>query len=322
MIALISFFLLLLNSVSGTKLSVVRQDSQRYGTIERYENGKVTATSNVVPYTFKWPHVELTSNTKDKEVYVITFPDTVSGPVLYLLDSDLQVKFTWQNIPYSFFDLQFSNKQDTLFGIYVSSTYGRVISRFNVNKQNSSDIEVKQIFTLPYMWYVNASSYQQSTETYYALINYFPGTEGYTADQQLVILDVSNGGSESVGNTYLIKPSDKNPQAVTVQFLGYSAAAKELFFAGTFTNTSTAIIGTFDLSNGHVKDVIWKKSASAVGPLVVDDAAGVITVYTKDTTGTKWSLWSVSQKTGKERLVEQYEVNADLNVFAAASIGF
>lgn len=315
MIAALSVVLLFLHSVIGTKLNVVRQDGSSYGTIERYENGKVTATSNVKAYPFSWPLVEMTHNTKSQEVYIITYPDNAPGAVLYLLDSDLQLKFTWDSVAYSYFDLQYSSKQDSLFGIYVSSSYGRVFSRFDVNKSNSSDIAFTQLFTMPYMWYVNASTYQQSTDTYYALLNYFPGKEGYTSDQQLFVSTFSTG---SMYYTKIV-PSAEVKQPVAVQFLGYSEAAKELYFAGMYANSSTAIVGTLDL-NGQVKNVLWEKTASAVGPLVVDDASKVVTVYTEDTENKKWSLWSLSQKKLKESLVKEYKVNDHLKVFAAATI--
>lgn len=325
---LTTFFLFFLHFVSGSKVVTIRQDAQRFGAIEQYNDGKVVASSNVDAFQFYWPSIEMTSNTKDKEVYVVAFVDTSPNPILYLLNSTLQVQFQWDTIPYWFFDLQYSTSQNTLYGVYVASTFGRVISQFIVNKQNSSDIEVKEIFPAPYMWYINASTIDQSTNTYYALLNYFPGQPGYTPAQKLAVVQLTDP-TKPKSSVYDIKTSNENAQYITAQFIGFSVASNELFFAGFVTNESTAVVGTLDTLTGCVKKTFWTADASLVGPLVVDDSTQTLSVYTLNVSGKKWQLWSLNQKSSEGTiesvagtLVQEYEVNSDLRYFVAASIGF
>jgi hypothetical protein len=322
MFALFSFFLLVATvAVQGTVLNVVRQDSHRAGFIEKFDTSspdKVISSSNVGDFQFSWPLVQMTSNTKDKEVYIVTYPDTAPGAVLFHLDRDLQQINKWDNVSFSYFDLQYSNLQSTLYGIYVSSTYGRVLSNFTADAASNS-IAVDQLFTLPYMWYVNASSFHHPSCHYYALINYFPGHPESTLDQQLVVADFSKESSVSAPkvNVFPITQS----QGI-IQFIGYSDHYKHLFFAGMSADSRIAMVGKLNTLTGEVSDIIFKTPGFAVGPLVIDDANQSLTFYVRSDSAT-WQLWMLKANEDNTAIVEQLttEIN-DPDVFAASSIGF
>jgi hypothetical protein len=302
-------------TVQGTLLNVVRQDSQRAGYIEKYDSSApntVVAASDVESFQFSWPLIQMTSNTKDKETYIVTYPDSNPGAVLFHLDKNLQQIYTWDNISFSFFDLQYSNLQSTLYGIYVSSTYGRVLSNFTVNAK-SDTISVNQLFTLPYMWYVNASSFHHPSCRYYALINYFPGHPESTLDQQLVVADFSKDAS-------VVAPQ-VNVSLITgaqgiVQFIGFSDHYNQLFFAGMSSDSTTAMVGILNTRNGEVSKILFKTPGSAVGPLVVDDKNQSLTFYVKSANGS-WQLWML--KGTDANIIGEY---GGKDVFAASSIGF
>ena len=316
-----------LSLVSGTYLNVVRQDSSNKGWFEKYDTTHaqkaLEPASDVASFTFSWPLIQMTSNTKDHELYAVTYPSDAPGAVLFHLNKDLQLINKWDNVSFSYFDLQYSNTQETLYGIYVSSTYGRVLSNFTLDAE-AKTIAVDQLFTLPYMWYVNASSFDQTSNRYFALINYFPGHPESTLDQQLVLADFSQDSKvvEPKVSVSLITKS----QGI-LQFIAYSFTAKELFYAGMASNQNLAIVGRINPENGEVKDVLWSSPAEAVGPIVVDDQSKTFTVYTKTTNseGTVWHLWSFPLEiphVGSLRgtLLGTY-LGSSYRFFAAASIG-
>jgi hypothetical protein len=67
----------------------------------------------------------------------------------------------WNSTDYSFFDLQYSSKLQTLFGIKVTGTYQRTLSNF-ILPSDSSSVVATELYDLPTNWYVNASSFDHS----------------------------------------------------------------------------------------------------------------------------------------------------------------
>jgi hypothetical protein len=308
-------WLVVLVTVQSTVLNVVRQDSERTGYIEKYDTAspnRVVATSDVENFQFSWPLIQMTSNTKDEETYIVSYPDSNPGAVLFHLDSNLHQIYSWDNISFSFFDLQYSNLQSTLYGIYVSSTYGRVLSNFTVDAKADS-VSVNQLFTLPYMWYVNASSFHHPSCHYYALINYFPGHPESTLDQQLVVADFSKDATDVAPKVTI---SLITGAGGIVQFIGYSDHYNQLFFAGMSSDSTTAIVGVLNVHNGIVSKILLKTPACAVGPLVVDDKNHSLTFYVKSADGV-WKLWML--KGTDANVIGEY---GNQDVFAASSIGF
>jgi len=316
--------------LSSKNLAVVRQDTTGKGFVENVElaEGKINKQSNV-SFNFKWPLVEMTSNTVNKEVFIITYPDGYPGPVLYKLNQDLSLIYAWEKVQFSFFDLQYSPKQSTLYGIYVSSTYGRVLSNFTANQIEDS-VAVNQLFTLPYMWYVNASSFDAQNNRYFALINNFPGFENSTLDQQLIVADFNTEVKEGPIDNSLVSVLPIKSNGVLVQFVSYSSKLNKLFCAGTFHDKSgtTAVVTIMDIGTAAATtephQLVLSVDAVAVGPLIVDDDEGRVLVFVKTIENSKplWTLWSMPYSHIFERMSTVLATYSgdDFNFFAGASL--
>lgn len=316
---------------AGNNLVVTRQDSANAGQIQKVDvaSGSVLAVADP-SFVFSFPHVEMTSDSNTGDVYVITFPVDAPGPVLFQLDQDLNVTYTWKNVPYSFFDLQYSPNQETLYGIKVTTTYGRVLSNFTTN-QAADSVTATELYTLPYMWYVNASSFDPANSRYFALVNNFPGFENSTLDQQLIVADFSQNITTTQPAVGLFPIDSQN---MLVQFVTYSHSLKTLFCAG-MTKTKNSVgamqaeVAIMDQTTGTVTKRIFAKAATAVGPLMyVPNGPGKnqLTVYIQTATQPVpvWELWSLTaHKDGavEPALVQTYSGN-DFKFFAGAAVSY
>jgi len=219
--------------------------------------------------------------------------------------------------PTPFFDLQYSSKQSTLYGIYVSSTYGRVLSNFTA-KQDTNELLVNQLFTLPYMWYVNASSFHAPSCHYYALINNFPGKENSTLDQQLVVADFSVDASVVTPEVNVLPIS--NPNGI-VQFIAYSDSQSSLYYAGMVFNSTTVEVGTLDTATGKIKSQLWTQDAVTAGPLAVSEANSELLIFVKSfSVADSWDLWALpfhGRSLNSARIVQSY-TGKQYAFFAAA----
>ena len=318
---------------ASTQLVVTRQDSTRTGFIEKVDpsNG-LTVKQADAKFVFKWPHVEMTHDSSTDDVYVIAFPDDYPGPVLYQMDHNLNEIYTWVNTPYSFFDLQYSANQAAMYGILVTTSYGRALSNFTLD-QKADTVTASELYTLPYMWYVNASSFDTENSRYFALINNFPGFENSTLDQQLIVADFSQDAASVKPDVGLFPIAS---QDMLVQFLTYSDSLRTLFCAGMSFSTAQAQVAIMDQKTGTVTKRIFERNATAVGPLMYVPAADALghaqlTVYVQTSNSPKpvWELWSLtlqrSVETGdlsgvlSSQLVNTYSGD-DFTFFAGATI--
>jgi hypothetical protein len=254
-------------------LVVIRQDTNRVGFFDKISmpSGNVTKEANT-KFAFDWPLVEMTSDSNTGEIYTVTYPDGYPGPVLYRMDSDLNLLYSWEHTDYSFFDLQYSPRQDAMYGILVTSSYGRALSNFTLDQENDS-ITTSELYTLPYMWYVNASTFDADNSRYFALINNFPGFDNSTLDQQLIVADFSQDAATTAPKVDLLpvhtRSSLYNYLAV---FLSYSSATKTLYSAGLTGNVAQLVI--MGQQTGLVDAVLFSyPGATYVGPLMVVTAA-------------------------------------------------
>ena len=314
----------------SNNLVVTRQDSTNAGQIQQVDvtTGSVLAVADP-SFVFSFPHVEMTSDSNTGDVYVVTFPVDAPGPVLFQLDHDLNVTYTWKNVPYSFFDLQYSPNQKTLYGIKVTTTYGRVLSNFTTN-QAADSVTATELYTLPYMWYVNASSFDPANSRYFALINNFPGFENSTLDQQLIVADFSQNIATTQPAVGLFPIDSQN---MLVQFVTYSHSLKTLFCAGMTKKTSSgaaqAEVAIMDQTSGTVTKRVFSKTATAVGPLMyVPNGPGrnQLTVYIQTATQPVpvWELWSLtvhSDASVESTLVQTYS-GTDFKFFAGAAVSY
>jgi len=294
-------------------MTVVRQDISRTGFIEALElnHGKTVLISNLT-VTFDWPYVEITSDITHNEVYMVVFPDNSPGPELYQLDGTLAVKNKWDSIDFSFFDLQHSSTQNTLYGILVTSTYGRVLSNFSLTEDS---IVPTELFTLPYMWYVNASTFHQSTCRYFALINNFPGFENSTLDQQLVVADFSKEGTTDADVVPITGTSS------LIQFISFSSALETLYCAGTTDSGSpTAHVYTLGL-DGVISNRLFSTPGIAVGPLLASDSTDELFLFVKNTNEpAQWSLWAIPYDKSKGAYLKMMYLGDEYVSFSAASM--
>lgn len=313
-------------STAVSNLVVVRQDKTATGYVEKYEivNGTKVATS-AVNFVFDWPLVEMTHDANTDNTYIVTYPEGYPGPVLYQLDSELNLIYAWEKTPYSFFDLQYSPVQSAMYGILVTTTYGRVLSNFTLDQANDLII-ASELYTLPYMWYVNASTFDAANSRYFALINNFPGFENSTLDQQLIVADFSQDAKVVAPNVGLFPISSYD---LLVQFVAYAPTMKALACAGM--NSQGAQVAYLDETTGKIGRSLFQTNAVAVGPLVsvptvyIDGTPTdklLVYVKTANTPVPQWDLWSITltpQGSSSEFITVETYRGHNFEFFAAAT---
>jgi len=219
--------------------------------------GKTIGTS---PTHFRYPVPLVQTTTGLGAIYVITFPTDATGPVLYLLNSKtLALVREVVNTPFSFFDLQFCNLQKVLYGIFVSSRYGRELSMITVS---DSGVVAKPFFSLPFMWYVNASSFDQKSLTYFALINNFPGQPNSTSDQRLIVAEVRQEPQKVT-----VHPLPHPETNYIFKFISWTPSAQKLF--GLAISGTTALIATIDTASGTSSVFLKYENVLDIGPSFV-----------------------------------------------------
>jgi hypothetical protein len=310
---------------SATQLVVIRQDNTSTGFIENVDvtTGIVTKQSKE-KFVFDWPLVEMTSDANTEDVYVVTYPEGYPGPVLYHLDHNLNLIYSWVNTAYSFFDLQYSPQQSAMYGILVTTSYGRALSNFTLDQQGDL-ITASELYTLPYMWYVNASSFDAENSRYFALINNFPGFENSTLDQQLIVADFSKDAKEVAPQVGLFPIAS---QDMLVQFVTYSHSLRTLFCAGT--SRRGAEVAVMDQESGRVTRRIFSKAATAVGPLmyVPSSAHGSkqdqLTVYVQTAVQPEpiWELWALTLQKGTDGSLSQEITSTLINTYRGGDFQF
>lgn len=285
----------------------VRQNANRLGIIDMINSntGDIVRESSSATITFAWPYIEMTSDEGTGKIFISTFPDNSTGPALYELNARLEVLNAWTETDYSFFDMQYSPKQDTLYGIKVTTTYGRVLSNFSA-VHGQKTVAATELFTLPYMWYVNASSFHADTNRYFALINYFPGHPESVLDQQLVICDFTSSAACKI---VLIDSSFG-----ILHFISFSTNQK-LYF--TSKAADTVYVGELDINTGKVS-ALWSIVAAEVGPLTVQDVSSKMSVFIKPTMSSAWELYTVSFD-GQAKRIRAYTPTSAFTIFSAAT---
>ena len=213
----------------------VLQDTAGDASVVVYNaTGEVKATSPL-RWNFRWPVTEATVNTLKKQVSVITFPNPTAHATLFTFDFGLGAPANTQvSTNFSYFDLQFCPSQNTYYGIAVSSAYGRVISKFS---DFNEPVVHTPILALPYMWYVNASTFDYQNSRYYSLINNFPGFPNSTTEQQLAI----GHFAEPTPRVEIVKMALPGTD-ILIRFIAFSNPTKRLFGIANLADGSTAIL--------------------------------------------------------------------------------
>jgi hypothetical protein len=314
-------FLFFAATCCGQRLIVTTQDEKSSGVVQLLDvvTGQFLLQSSL-SFQFDWPLVQMTTDRENQQIYLVTYPYTASGPVLYLFDQELTLLNQWNTTSYSFFDLQYSLHQRTLYGIKVTGTYQRTLSNFILNSTNLVETE---LYDLPINWYVNASSYDPTTDSYYALLNHFSGMPDSTNQQQLLVSDFSScylvqekqkeekeaGEGKCQPVTRLMNISGFNGQ---LQFIAFSSDIQRLFVLGINLQTNDAMITLIDSITGEVRQqqVLYMiVMVTEVGPLVVHSGSKVnsngsyieLSFFTKGTSA--WTEWIVQYYPDKDAML-------------------
>ena len=149
-------FAVLVTALIEASIVVVRQEQSRQGFIETVDtvSGNPTLKSGL-NFTFAWPYVQMTADTNSGTSYLTAFPDGNSYPVLYKLNAQLELTYSWTHATFTWWDLQFSPAQNPLYGILVTpdfngGMYGRTLSNYTFNEQ-TEEITAVKLYELPYM---------------------------------------------------------------------------------------------------------------------------------------------------------------------------
>ena len=126
----------------------------------------------------------------------------------------------------------------------------------------TTEVTATSLFTLPYMWYVNASTFDDSTGTYYGLLNNFPGHANSTLNQKLVIGDFSDTSNPSAVVV------DVPLSTVTLHFISWQPTLGGLYGIGIDVKTSEQTIVLIDATTGAFTSVAnLGAGASSIGPM-------------------------------------------------------
>lgn len=294
--------LTVLVAIGHANFVTVRQDPDKVATFEIIDATNGATLQSEKPtfdgssLTFSWPYAEMTSNLIDNSIYAVFFPDNSNNSIFYQLNSTLHTQRTWSSTPFWFFDLQYLPQQNSLYGIKVISTYGRAFSRFHL--ENSKDmLSATELFVLPDMWYVNASTTDNVKNRYIALLNYFPNKPESTLDQKLFVADLHTDFSGK-DTSFSVLPISHLPEKNVgiVHFIAFSQETKHLF-ALSLTNDDTqkAFLSSLDTSSGQVQNVhLVVDNVHEVGPLVVNEKENVLTFFVKLSVSSSWQLIQVN----------------------------
>ncbi len=303
---LVALAMICLTAVNGNFVTM-RQDSSRNGYFDLIDSvtGEVLRHSSEAPIIFGWPYCEMTSDQAGQRVFATIFPDNSNNSVLYQLDSSLNFEHIYPNTDYWFFDLQYSPKQQTLYGIKVTSTYGRVISNFALPAVDTDPLVATELITMPYMWYVNASTFDDENSRYFSLLNYFPGHPESVLDQKLVVASMDY---TRVPTDYaILDMASASSKHGIVQFITFSKRTQQLYFASVTQDLSTVYVGILSQKTAEIKLILARFSAFSVGPLTVDDHEGILTVFIKPEQGAAWTLYEVKlDRVSPTRAVKTY----------------
>jgi hypothetical protein len=305
--SLVSF--IFFRSIVGNSPSAIitTQDANNMGTIQLLEpsTGQIIIKSPL-HFQFDWPYVQMTVDLPHEIVYVVTYPYSSSGPVLYELDAKLSVLAEYNSSTYSLFDLQYAPNYGTLYGIKVTGTYQRTLSNFVLYH---NEIFATELYDLPTNWYVNASAFDTTADYYFALINHFSGMPDSTDLQQLVFTDFSqcSPGMKCETPTKISYVTGFDGQ---LQFISYSQDLTKLFVLGINLQTNVAMVSYIDTLTGVCQPALFSVlMVTEVGPLVAHPGVQFnsngnyiqLSFWTKGSSS--WTEWTVDYYFSKDAML-------------------
>lgn len=189
---------------------------------------------------------------------------------------------------------------------------------------------ITELYDLPEYWYVNASSYDNKNDVYFALINNFPNRNESTLAQQLLVVDFKE---VEVGNAN-IKPYGKlipitdNIYQGQLQFIAYSL--RYVFAAGINLQSNIAYITLLNQTTGETNDLKFRvHNVTEIGPLVTHSNHGTTSIlmnlFVKHGTN-NWTLYALEYNTNAKCInvvwnLKDY-IGDKYKYFAAATVAF
>jgi hypothetical protein len=292
---LFSAALCLCTSYVSSTMVVVRQDDTRRGFVEGLNDAGDLTLPSSLDFLYSAPYVQMSMDIDSDQTYLSAFPDGNSYPILSILNPDLTVSYQFDQNNFTFWDMQYCSAQSTIYGIKVTEDfnggmYGRTLSNYTAD-QSTGVISAVELYTLPYMWYVNASSINPVTSKYYALVNNFPGHDNSTQDQKLVM------GDFSVENDAKVTTLDIDEENVMMQFIAFSRSQGFLYFAGPSKKggSTDVTVGVLCQVHGTIHEMkYFDNDVIQVGPIVADDANSRVLFFVKKSVSPhEWTLMSV-----------------------------
>ena len=324
--------MLAVNAYMPNYVVVTRQNEDNVGFIETFnaESGGGAVLASNISFSFKWPYIQMNTNTNTDKVYALTIPDD-NIPRLYELSSgaySLTQTGLWTIEDGTIiFDLQSSEQKDTLFGIKVTGQYQRTLSGIQLLENN--EVKITELYDLPEYWYVNASSYNGAADVYYALINNFPGREESTLEQQILIVDFADcevGSATPKPEANLV--TVKNGNFGQLQFIAYYE--RYLFGAGINLDNNIAFVTVVDQATGDLADINFQKEGiTEVGPLVTHSNHGTtgyhMTLFVKRGGG-GWVQYYLTYNSNSQTInvvqEEREYQGTEYKYFAAGTVAF
>lgn len=313
----------------NSQMISLRQDSEKYAHVEKVDisTGDVVAQSSL-SFAFSMPYVQMSTDNIHNQTYLAAFPDGNTTPNLYLFN-DIELAFTWDNNSFTFWDMQVSPHQNSMYGILVTEDFnggmfGRTLSKYDLSQENDVIIPT-ELFTLPYMWYVNASTFDYDTNKYYALLNNFPGHENSTDEQKILICDMTNIDAETASKHTVILDI-LPPKGIMLQFITWSSDLNELLYSAPYRSKdsiSKVYFGGIHISDGSegMQAILnFETSIDGInaGPILADEMSRTRYGYVQ-VKGNSWQFWSIPYDYQNQTELVRTYTGSEYKAFGAAS---
>jgi hypothetical protein len=289
-----TFFALLQDPATGAASGVV------YST-----NGSVVAAS-ALGWDFLWPLVEVSADTSTRKVFVVKYPYPTGNVTLYKISFDLTSMETLVSSGLGYFDLEYSAGQNTHYGVTVSSPYGRDISHFT---DFHAPVQHTVITSLPYMWFVNASTFDSGSTRYLGLLNYgLPGMPNMTTQQQLAVGAYANPEAQTTTFLMLTLNTAQNVPTPLIRFISWSEPAQTLYGLAIDALGATILV-SIDTSSGVFTELVAYQG-SVAEPMVASGTAPELFAFVAADGIRQLLRFDVSTSPATVEVVYNYEDNA------------
>ena len=261
-VLLLSVLALASLSLVSSKFFAILQDSSGTASFSIFDDAGVVLQNASTHFVFPFPLIETTADPVHKQIYVIGYPKGVDGAALYVFDAELNILSSDVSKTVEYFDLQYSAAQNTLYGIAVNGKYGRILSNFFTL---GSNVSYRPIQALPYMWYVNASSYNTKGNIYYGLLNNFPHQPNSTAAQKLAVGNFSSLHPSALFADLVFMSPGAPP---VIHFVSFSPPEEQLYGLAQYDNQTVALVKIDYMGDSTaVYEVLGLASPYTTGPI-------------------------------------------------------